>query len=42
LLTTLLINSSALLCGSQGGCTATFSGTAVFQGELGAGVYVAF
>ena len=42
LLTTFFTDHSALFCGSGTGCAYTFSGTALFQGEVGAGVYVAF
>lgn len=42
LLTTFLTDESALFCGSEVGCTLAYSGTAVFQGEVGAGVYLAF
>jgi hypothetical protein len=42
LLTTFFTDHSALFCGTGTGCAFTFSGTALFQGEVGAGVYVAF
>jgi outer membrane protein with beta-barrel domain len=41
-LSTFLTDDSALFCGSQTGCTLFYSGTAVFQGEVGGGVYLAF
>jgi hypothetical protein len=42
LLTTFFTDHSALFCGTGTGCAFTFSGTALFQGEVGAGVYEAF
>ena len=42
LLTTFLTTNSAIFCGSANGCTASFSGIGLFQGEFGGGAYVAF
>jgi hypothetical protein len=42
LLMTFLTDESALICGNSGNCLFAYSGTAVFQGEFGGGVYVAF
>jgi hypothetical protein len=42
LLTTFLTTDTALFCGSANGCTASFSGIGLFQGEFGGGAYVAF
>ena len=42
LLTTFLTTDAALFCGSQNGCTTSFSGIGLFQGEFGGGAYVAF
>lgn len=41
LLTTIFTDHSALFCGGTS-CAFSFSGTALFQGEMGGGVYVAF
>jgi len=42
LLTTFLTTDAAIFCGSQNGCTTSFSGIGMFQGEFGGGAYVAF
>lgn len=42
LLTTLITSNSALFCGTTHGCSMTVAGTAVYQGEFGAGAYVTF
>jgi hypothetical protein len=42
LLSTLITSNSALFCGTTHGCSMTVAGTAVFQGEFGAGAYVTF
>jgi hypothetical protein len=42
LLTTFLADDSAMLCVSGAGCAFAYSGMPVFQGELGAGAYLAF
>jgi hypothetical protein len=39
---TFLPEQSALFCGTGGGCALAYQGTAVIQGEFGAGIYVAF
>jgi hypothetical protein len=42
LLTTFLASQSTLFCGTQGGCAYSFTGTALFQGDMSAGAFVAF
>jgi hypothetical protein len=42
LLTTFLASQSTLFCGTQAGCAYTFSGTALFQGDMSAGAFIAF
>lgn len=42
LLTTFLASQSTLFCGTEAGCTYTFTGTALFQGDLSAGAFIAF
>jgi hypothetical protein len=39
---TLLTDDSALFCASGAGCAYAFTGTAVLQGEVGGGAYLAF
>jgi hypothetical protein len=42
LLTTFLASESTLFCGTEAGCTYTFTGTALFQGDMSAGAFIAF
>lgn len=42
LLTTFLTADSAIFCGSQVGCTVSFSGLGMFQGDVSGGAYLAF
>ena len=42
LLTTFLTSQSTLFCGTTAGCAYTFTGTALFQGDLSAGAFIAF
>jgi len=42
LLSTLITEDSAMFCGTISGCTLLVAGQGVFQGEFGAGAYVAF
>jgi hypothetical protein len=42
LLSTLITEDSAMFCGNISGCTLLVAGQGVFQGEFGAGAYVAF
>jgi Outer membrane protein beta-barrel domain len=42
MLTTFLPEQSALFCGTGTGCALAYQGTAVIQGDFGAGIYVAF
>jgi hypothetical protein len=42
MLMTFLPEQSALICGTASGCGVAYQGTAVIQGEFGAGLYVAF
>lgn len=42
LLTSFLASESTLFCGTQVGCGYTVSGTALFQGDMSAGAYIAF
>lgn len=42
LLTTFLASQSTLFCGTTAGCAYTFTGTALFQGDMSAGAFIAF
>ncbi|HEY3499130.1 MAG TPA: outer membrane beta-barrel protein [Polyangiaceae bacterium] len=42
LLTTFLADDSAVFCATGAGCAFAYSGVPVFQGEFGAGAYLAF
>ena len=42
LLTTFLASESTLFCGTNVGCGYTFQGTALFQGDMSAGAFIAF
>jgi len=42
LLTTFLANQSTVFCGTQAGCAYSFTGTALFQGDVTAGAFIAF
>jgi len=42
LLTTFLADDSAMFCATGAGCAFAYSGVPIFQGEFGAGAYLAF
>jgi hypothetical protein len=42
MLATFLTDDSAMFCGNNVGCAFVYSGTAVLQGEVGGGAYLAF
>jgi hypothetical protein len=42
LLTTFLADQSAVFCGTNAGCGYTFTGTALFQGDMSGGAFIAF